>query len=228
MITTIKEWKQFKLNETVNDKIKIDDKDWDRMSTLFLSGNNGEKIVNSIKDKNKAIVRFIVGVKLTGKKLNFIETGNKQKYTENIFSSFGNKALELGATTNEIQIAFDNITIPEIYINKLNKSTDKKLDNKFVGFLSKLVLDAGYNIEYLNGNRAITYNGKDAMSRSGRKWTIGYKTIIDLGEKKINFDFDAVTDEGDGPTYYVLMSDQYQNINKTKFIEIIKNILSQA
>ena len=90
------------------------------------------------------------------------------------------------------------------------------------------------NIEYLKTNGyAITRQGMDAMSRNGRKWTIGYKTEIDFGDKKAQFNFDAITDEGGGPSQYVLdqSSDKIFNklshgaTGKLKWLKELKSIL---
>lgn len=64
------------------------------------------------------------------------------------------------------------------------------------------------------------------MSRNGRKWTIGYRTKIKLGDKEINFEFDAITDEGDGPTYYTTNSTQ--PTGKREFISKLLNTLKRA
>lgn len=47
------------------------------------------------------------------------------------------------------------------------------------------------------------------MARNGRKWTIGYKAEINLGNKTVQLDFDAITDEGGGPTSYITMETKY-------------------
>lgn len=75
--------------------------------------------------------------------------------------------------------------------------------------------------------------GKEAMDRNGRKWTIGYKTEIVSGTNRMQFVFDAITDEGGGPTYYMLgPSDSAfdrlygrKPMGKLEFINKLKNIL---
>ena len=51
---------------------------------------------------------------------------------------------------------------------------------------------------------ALTWEGREAMERNGRKWTIGYKSVISGDGIELPFEFDAITDEGGGPTYYVI------------------------
>lgn len=103
MITNINEFKQT-INENVT--MTIPDKDWMRMSDLVLSGKDGEGIARTIKDKKKAIGRFIAGLKLSGDTIDVSSYGSRQQYNYN-FREFGNRALELGATTEEIQSIFD-------------------------------------------------------------------------------------------------------------------------
>lgn len=195
MITTINEFKKM-INESVADK------DWSRMLNLVLTGNDGEGIANTIKDKKKAIARFVAGLKLSGSEFKYNE--NWKSFTS-VFNYFGNRALELGATVEEIKNEYDNAIVPQKYLDQLQTLSSKKLDNRFVGAISKAIIDAGFNITYLNkGGNALTPTGRDAMARNGRKWTIGYKSQIDVNGQLYDFNFDAITDEGDGPTSYVV------------------------
>lgn len=191
----------------------IDDKDWSRMSDLVLSGKDGAGVASTISNKKKAINRYVAGLKLKGDEPNYSSSWKEYSRT---FSDFGNKALELGATPEEIQQAFDEAEIPEKYTEKLGNLADKKLQNRFIGSWVKNLLDAGYDIEFLphNGN-AITMDGKDAMQRNGRKWTIGYKTKINVAGKTVDLNFDAITDEGGGPTSFVIDSRNSDNIFNT-------------
>jgi hypothetical protein len=217
------------VRETLNES--IEDKDWSRMSDLVLSGKDGAGVAKTITNKKKAINRYVAGLKLKGNKLNYNPAW--KQYSRD-FSEFGNKALELGATPEEIEKAFDEAEVPSKYAENLGKLENKKLNNRFVGSLSKAILDAGFNIDFLpHSGNAITWEGKEAMQRNGRKWTIGYKTKIDIGGKAVNLTFDAITDEGNGPTFYIIdrSSDNIFNTNpesmsKTKFISVIMNKLN--
>ena len=122
------------------------------------------------------------------------------------------------------------------YIDRIKQLSGKKLKDRFVSSISKAVLDSGFDINYLRHNGyAITYIGKEAMERNGRKWTNGYKTEITLDDKKFNLIFDAVTDEGDGPTYYVVdtSSDNifdrlfYKRTGIMEFVATIKDVLKK-
>ena len=223
--------------EAINEgAVSVSTKDWDRMMDLVLKGDtDGEKVAKLIKDKNKAMARFVAGLKLDNSPLKY-EDSKWRPYGYSSFAELGKLALDLGATPQEIQALYDTTEIPASTIEKMNKRAGKKLDNRFVGVISKAVLDAGGDISYNphNGN-AITWPGKDAMSRNGRKWTIGYKSDITIGGKKYSFVFDAITDEGDGPTYYVLSGTDSDNVfdslntmkayGKNDFIAKLREIL---
>jgi hypothetical protein len=215
--------------------MKIVEKDWNRMTDLVLTGKDGAGVAKVLKDKNKAIARFVSGLKLEKDNLNY---NSDWKEFRGSFSEFGDKALKLGATLEEIQKVFDENEVPTKYSEKIKNLASKKLTNRFVGDISKKILDAGFDINYLpHSGNAITFEGKDAMSRNGRKWTIGYKTLIGLGDKEVKLAFDAITDEGDVPTSYVIdLSNSssifnnihsYQRIGKLKFISMIMDKLNE-
>ena len=220
------------LNESFALNEAISPKDWDRMLDLVLKGDEGETAAKLIGDKNKAISRFVCGLKLANCPPDYNEGWKEYRGS---FSALGDKALTLGATPKEIQNIYDSTEVPQNIIEKQTQRAGKKLRNRFVGSISKAVLDAGLDITYLPHNGyAITMEGKDAMSRNGRKWTIGYKAEIDLGDKKVPLIFDAITDEGDGPTYYVIdhSSDPmfragWGRIGKNEFIAGIRSALEK-
>lgn len=216
--------------------LTVTDKDWDRMTDLVLKGDtNGEKVAKLIKDKNKAMARFVAGLKLNNSPLRY-EDNKWSPYRSSSFSRLGDLALELGATPQEIQDLYDSTNIPSSIIEKMNKRSGKKLNNEFVGVISKAVLDAGFDINYNphNGN-AITFLGKEAMQKNGRKWTIGYKSEISANGKKYKLVFDAITDEGFGPTYYVIDGGNSDKVfydifpektyGKNEFVAKLKEIL---
>jgi hypothetical protein len=220
--------------QTITESVRIEDKDWSRMLDLVVKEDHGETVAKLIRDKRKAIARFVAGLKLANSPISYNQNWNEYSGQ---FSEIGNKALRLGATPEEIQEAYDSVEVPVQYIEKMTRLSGKKLNNRFVGAISKAILDLGLDITYQPyGGRALTRTGMDAMSRNGRKWTIGYKTIIDSGERSIVFNFDAITDEGDGPTYYVIAdgSDRLFNnlsymepLGKNAFIAAIKRVLSE-
>ena len=215
--------------------LTVSTKDWDRMLKLVLKGDSGSKVTRAIKNKDKAIARFVAGSRLSGQ----TELEKSSGGYRGMYGDLGDKALDLGATEEEIIQLFNSSPTPQSYIQKLEKLSPKKLDNRFVGEISSLILKLGFDIHYEahNGN-AITRDGMDAMSRNGRKWTIGYKTTLTYNKEKLSFVFDAITDEGDGPTYYIVDqhgSDNifdnsvgyYDPVGKRKFLSYIKDVLTK-
>lgn len=179
---------------------EVQSKDWDRMMDLVLAGKDGKGIASKIKDKNKAIARYVAGAKIEF-------NGREFKPDWSDFESFADKAIELGATKEEIQVAIDTTEIPTKVLDKYKLLKTKELDNRFIGVISKAILKLGFDINFIGkGGNAITWEGKDAMDRNGRKWTIGYKSEITAGDTKLSFIFDAITDESVDvtPTYYVV------------------------
>ena len=190
------------MSQKINEAVQIQPKDWERMSKLVLKDDDGYSVARLIRDKNKAIARFVAGTKLNGEALRY-----DQRYNEysNRYRSIGNKALALGATHEEIQAAFDQAEVPVQYTDRLSQLRGAKLNNRFVSAISSAVIDLGLHIEYLRTNgSALTWEGREAMARNGRKWTIGYKSVISGDGIELPFEFDAITDEGGGPTYYVI------------------------
>jgi len=226
------------INESILNEgaIAVTPKDWDRMLDLVMKGDyDASKVAKLIKDKNKAMARFVAGLKLDNSPLKY-EESKWDPYGWSNFKQLGNLAIELGATPTEIQNLYDSTEVPASYIEKMTRLAGKKLDNRFVGAVSKAVLDEGFDIKYLphNGN-AITNEGRYAMSKNGRKWTIGYKAEITKGKDVFNLFFDAITDEGDGPTAYhldrsnsdSLFNDEigWKTIGKNEFIAAIRKVL---
>ena len=201
----------------------ITKKDWDRMVELVISDKDGEGVAATIKCKKKAMSRYVAGIKLERDELS--EPG--WCGFRGSFSAFGDRAIELGATFEEIQELFLNTEVPASYFEKIESCKGKKLSNRFVGFISKLVIDSGCDIEFLphNGN-AITLEGKRAMEINGRKWTIGYKTRIKKGDSVVDFIFDAITCEGGGATQYVTYGN-FNRIGKRDISDIVKGIINR-
>jgi hypothetical protein len=234
-------------NETLVDENLITeaaDKDWGRMLDLVIADKNGANVAKSIKDKSKAIARYVAGVKLCGydeakilddysKTSNRFYEGDYHK-----FNAFGTKALELGATIEEIIDEFNATEIPQKWQDKHQDMISKNLSNWVTGPLMTKILKAGYDFEQIGkGGNATTEVGQDAMSRSGLKWTIGYKYNLLINGQKYLLAFDAITSEAvnNNTVYFVIdlsVSDKvfrditpfYKSVNLTKFYNIIINV----
>lgn len=196
----------------------ITKKDWDRMTELVLTDREATGVARSIKCKKKAMSRYVAGIKLTG------EEPHPHCYT---FDIFRERALELGATLKEIRELYDRVETPTEYLDCISRYSGNKINNRFVGFISKLVLDSGCDIRFLpHGGNAITEEGRWAMQRNGLKWTIGYKTQIVKGDSVVDFIFDAITCEGGGATQYVTYGN-YNRIGKRAILDIVKGIINR-
>ena len=188
------------------------------MTELVLTDSEATGVARSIKCKKKAMTRYVAGLKLMGEE--------PYQYGST-FRAFRDRALELGATDEEIRELYDQVEVPTEYLEKISRYGGKKIDNRFVGFISKMVLDSGCDIRFLphNGN-AITDEGRWAMQQNGRKWTIGYKTQIVKGDSVVDFLFDAVTCEGGGATQYVTYGN-YNRVGKRAILDIVKGIINR-
>jgi hypothetical protein len=219
------------------------DKDWGRMLDLVIADKNGANVAKSIKDKSKAIARYVAGVKLCGydeaKILDDYSKSSNQFYEGdyNKFNAFGTKALELGATIDEIIDEFNATEIPQKWQDKHQDMISKNLSNWVTGPLMTKILKAGYDFEQIGkGGNATTEVGQEAMHRSGLKWTIGYKYNLLINGQKYLLAFDAITSEAvnNNTVYFVVdssVSDKvfsditpfYKSVNLTKFYNNIIN-----
>lgn len=96
--------KKMKFTEFLNE---VEAKDWQRMQALIDKNKDGASVAKSIKDKTKAIDRYVAGLRLT-------ETELTKPPFKGTFSDFGNRAIELGATYDEIKKAYDNANIEDV------------------------------------------------------------------------------------------------------------------
>lgn len=200
-------------------------KDWERMMKLVLTGDDGSKVSNSIKDQEKAAIRYVCGTKLKGRQPEWNDTLNRYS---GCFGPLANRSIELGSTRDDIESLFNIVEVPVGILDKVQELSTKELDNRFVGKISMAVLDMGHDIRFIgNGGNAITWEGQDAMDGNGRKWTIGYRSIITIYGVEYRLDFDAITCEGGGPTQYVVANtDLIWPIGPIGINELIKKIKS--
>ena len=196
----------------------VSKKDLERMTELVLTNNEASGVAKSIKCKKKAMTRYVVGLKL--------EREEPNPYSST-FRAFRDRALELGATVEEIRELYDQVEVPVEYLEKISRYGGKKSSNRYVGFISKMVLDSGCDIRFLPHNGyAITDEGRWAMQQNGCKWTIGYKIQIIKGDSVVDFIFDAITCEGGGATQYVTYGN-YNRVGKRAISDIVKGIINR-
>ena len=89
-----------KVSDILNESKSVGTKDWERMLNLVVTDDSGDSVAKSLKDKDKAISRFVAGLKLSDSPLEYKDSWGEYSGE---FSSFGNKALSLGATVEEIK-----------------------------------------------------------------------------------------------------------------------------
>ena len=214
----------------------IEEKDWMRMADLYLNDKSGASVAKSIKDKNKAIARYVTGVKISGSDvIPEYALNSSGTLLSGQFSEFFNKAIELGATKEEIIAEYDKLgTIPEKISEKISIFAAKNMGSWVIGDVSKSVYKAGFDMTLSKGGNATTVAGKEAMDRSGRKWTIGYVATVKLADKsETSISFDAITDEGvnNNVVRYVFalgsrlksnhVQSEFKAYSKTDFIKLL-------
>ena len=193
-------------------------KDWERVVQLISTNKSPDSQAKAIKDKNKAMQRYIAFLKIKDASPKYTSYGS----VTGEGSEFGDRALELGATKEEIQELYDNT---ELTLELKTKFAPLLLtsgrDNK-IPALTTALLKEGYTIKYIKSGNALTAAGRDAMSRNGRKWTIGRVTEISKDSKNIQYSFDEITDEGGGSSKYSI---DYKELTLKEFIEESLNII---
>jgi hypothetical protein len=215
----IKLFEQFQTELIISESLilEAEEKDWLRMADLYLNDKSGANVAKSIKDKKKAISRYVTGLKIAGD--NFPE---EEKYIyKNSFEDFYSRAKALGATYDEVKLEFDKLgNIPENILTKISIFAAKSFGSWVTGDLAKAVYNAGFDMKFDKGGNAMTYLGKEAMASNGAKWTIGYTASIVIKHKDkpnsmIEFKFDAITDEGvDNKTIKYAMVSQRDGFSK--------------
>ena len=187
--------------------IKISDKDWNRMYDLIADRKDGESVARSIRQKDKAIARFVAGLKLKGEEPDYDK--DLERYYGH-FSAFGNKALELGATVDEIKEVYDSVPAPESLIDQLSQTIDDtsyrvRIPDTFWKALRK----ANIPVKTAKNNRRAGPVATYWMEGNGRKWNIPLViTFYPDSPYECSVDLDVITDEGDGSNRYALYSEK--------------------
>ena len=223
-IGTFREWmREQELNEAKIAKVEL--KDWERVIQLISTDKSPDSQAKSIKDKNKAMQRYVAFLKVKETTPKYTSYGSVSGEGH----EFGDRALELGASKEEIQDLFDNTELSiELKTKFAPLLFTSGRDNK-IPALTTALLKEGYFVKYLKYGNAITPAGKEAMRRNGRKWTIGRITEISKDNKTFEYKFDEITDEGGGSSKYSLGYDELtlkefiEKSLKTIYVEFSKN-----
>jgi hypothetical protein len=136
------------------------------MIDLFALGKDGESVANKIKDKTKAMNRFVAGLRITNSKLDYVQSIKKYY---GAFNEFGNRALELGATVEEIELLYNETSVPSNITAKLDTYIKSNVNKGFLSSLIKTLIDEGFGVICTKGGNATTSAGKEVMRTNGRK-----------------------------------------------------------
>ena len=181
----------------------VEEKDWKRMYDLIVDGKDGASVARSIKQKDKAIARYVAGLKLLS--LNPDDMYHRGVFT-GFFSDFGNKAIELGADLTDIRYVYDNCPNPEELINKIKgylNDTDQRAripDN----FFKEL---RNYKVDVLTEelNRLPTQAAYDATANKKNKEIIPFKITFYVNKpQECYLDLDIIVDLNGGSNSYIL------------------------
>lgn len=166
-------------------------KDWDRMRALVRKGSDGASVAKSIKDKVKAIDRYVAGLKLTD-----TELSSKLPF-KGTFQAFGNRAIELGADYAEIKKAYDNANVkdadPSEWVPKVGKNPENRHETGYILSIGMLSLKTGksryFNVHEEWEDKSTTYEiwkldtGKyRVVVTSGSKPTVDVGSTSDFNE----------------------------------------------
>lgn len=104
----------------------ITDKDWSDAYSIALYKYVKELEPENIYNKKEAIARFIAILKIVNHKLEIKDSKFIGEY-----SSFGNRALELGASIDEIEEVYSSVPTPEDWIKKFEKE-QKEIKTRYI------------------------------------------------------------------------------------------------
>lgn len=180
---------------------KIVRKDWDRMQDLIDRDQNGEGVASKIKDKGKAVARYVAGMKLL--KSNAVESYRNGEYylPYSDFRAFGRKALDLGATYEDLIETSEATEIPEdFFATHVTKDSYTGYTGSLRRLLDQLrALGASIELKPLNrGYEHWSYETQVGYTRNGRVWPLNYELNIEYRGETKHHTIIVVTNEGGG------------------------------
>lgn len=180
----------------------IEIKDWERMQDLIDRNSDGEGVAAKIKNKAKAVARYVAGVKLIGRTA--IE-GEYLPYSD--FRAFGLKALQLGATLEDIQATFEAASVPEGFAdNHITKDSYEGYTGSLRRFIDQMCTKYGLesSLQSISGTGAWSYTTLESYNRNGRVWPLSYKLTFRNDSESVQYNVVVVTNEGGGNYGYDL------------------------
>ena len=180
---------------------QVTDKDWSRMQDLWNRGQDGEGVAKKITSVEKAVARYVAGLKIEGTKEATKEGYNNSKTLPwSSFKAFGRRALELGATFEDLEDSFAAAQKPAGEDIK-----QKKVYSGYTGNLERLLdslaKQTGWSwtwktIENIN---KCSLKTQQMYIHNGRVWPISKEiTFSKTGKEDVKVIATVVTSEGGG------------------------------
>ena len=176
-------------------------KDWERMQDLIDRERDGRDVADKIKNKAKAVARYVAGMKLIGRDV-AVESG-RIPYSD--FRAFGYKALELGATIEDIQSTFEAAAVPEDFADThVTKDSYKGFTGSLRRFIDQMCAKYGLESSLQSVSGTGIWSGITAESyyRNGRVWPLSYKLTFKNDFESVQYSIVVVTNEGGGNCGY--------------------------
>ena len=171
-------------------------KDWERMQDLIDRNKDGEDVAAKIKNKAKAVARYVAGVKLMGRVA--VESG-RLPYSD--FRAFGLRALELGATIEDIQSTFEAAAVPEDFAEThITKDPYTGYTGSLRRFIDQMCVKYGLESSLQSVSGTSTWSGitTESYYRNGRVWPLSYKLTFRNDFESVQYSIVVVTNEGGG------------------------------
>jgi nitrogen regulatory protein PII-like uncharacterized protein len=201
----------------ISDAAALTNKDWERMQDLIDQGKDGADVAKKITSKDKAIARFVAGLKLEGKEPQYSSASSVGSVP---FKAFGNRALELGATTEEINAVYESAVIPEDW--RASHKTKKSYTGYTASFdkmMDQLADKYGFEWskkETREAQGAWSPTTREQYSRNGRVWPLNYEVTMTKDGNTEKIVCILVTNEGGGMYGYDFKGSRMDNFKAFK------------
>lgn len=184
-----------------------------KMQAYYKKDSNPQRLIKSIDNPDKLINRWLAAIKIgwTYAAEEFEKAIRERKLLtdEEIAEKKSKYSLD------------DSAKVPE-----RSKEESKNLqgyERPIFLFMQKLCEERNYTFEIKRLEGATTDTGKEAMSRNGRAWTLGYELIVTNkgGQgREVHYNFDIVTNEGIDAPIYGYVWGQKQTWKPTSFRQL--------
>lgn len=180
---------------------QVTDKDWSRMQDLWNQGQEGEGVAKKITSVEKAVACYVAGLKIEGAKEATKEGYNGSKTLPwSSFKAFGRRALELGATFEDLEDSFAAAQKPSrenIHQKKVYSGYTANLEK----LLDTLAKQTGWTWTWktIENIRKCSIKTEQMYIRNGRVWPIIKEiTLSKPGREDVQVVATIVTNEGGG------------------------------